>query len=80
MHAVGVGVDADAGQAEHRLGDFADRWIARGLHQDRVVAVGADGDGRGQRGVEHVQNFFGRLLIGGFAGQNERGCDQKEER
>ena len=78
MQAVGVGIDADAGKAEHGLGNFGDGRVAGGLHQKRVVAVGADGDDGGQRGIQHVLNFFGRLLIGGLAGQNERGCDQEE--
>ncbi len=64
MQPVGVRIDADPRQAQHRRGDLGDRRVAHGLRKRRIGPRRIHRERRQLRVVQDVQNFLGRLLIG----------------
>jgi hypothetical protein len=77
-----VRVDAQPREPQHRLRQLLYRRVAHALHEQHVVARGADGGLRRHGRVEHVEHGARRLLVRlrvrgpGGREQEERGGQQ----
>src|SRR5262249_12798579 len=78
VSTIGPRIDAEAGEAKHRVGYHGDRRIPHGIDEQHVVPGRADTCHWCRPSVQNVQDFFGRLLVS-FLSQPRNDADEQAD-